>query len=312
MKKTIFLIALLMLAINIVVAQEDAIEEVSVMGTMEGATIRLLQLQSSIEHNILKGTDVISEILDADPEANFSRMEEILAEMDVLSSQIEDLINSDLNETKAAEEFVFVKIQAKELSKEFRTMAIGYLPDENQERVRNRNETSQDLTKLKEEIKQRTRAHNALQVQKFLDKIGLQNDSLVSQIGSGELNVGQAISSVAKAYKGLGQENKAEALAKIKEVKAKAQVQKETVREKTENSSDELKIRAQERKEAAKGKIEKIKEKIKSKHAENSNGQGSPDAGNEHGGVKGNSSNINSDDQGKNNQDSGNGQGGKK
>jgi hypothetical protein len=269
MKKGIFLIVLLLLAINIAIAQEDAqedaIEQVSVMGTVEGATVRLLQLQSSIDRNILKGTTVIAEITNSNRDLNISGMEELLAELTVLSNQISEMLNSDIAVTKATEEFVMIKQEATGLSQEFKKLARSMVSGEEQERLRNRNETSQELDTLKEEIRQRIMAHNALQVQNFLDKMDLENESLVGLVGSGQMNLGQAVSSIANAYKGLGQSKKTEALVKMKENKAKAQVFKETIRQNTENNADEMSIRAQERKETAKDWLEEVKQKVMTK-----------------------------------------------
>jgi hypothetical protein len=268
MKKilAVLMMAFLLIAIPIVLADEETNEEVSVMDTEDGAAVRLLQLQRSIERNIVQGESVMTDIIEDNPDTDVVRLEEIIAELEVLSSEIDEKVSyiGELNETEAAESFVIVKEEAMSLIREFKNLARSKVRSEAQEQIRNRirDETSSDVEKLHKEIQERIGEHNALQVQKFLEKVGLTDETLVNQVRLGEMNTGQAISSIAQAYKGLGQEKRIEALAKFKEERAKSQVHKESVRKNTMNIAPEMQKRAESRKQEAQGMIEQIRERV--------------------------------------------------
>jgi hypothetical protein len=268
MKKMIavLMMAFLLMAIPMVLADEETIDEVSVMDTENGAAVRLLQLQRSIERNIAQGESVIAEIIEENPDADVVRLEEIIAELEVLSNELNAKVASvgELNETEAAENFVIIKEEAMSLIREFKNLARGEVPAKAQEQIRNRvrNETSADVEILQQHIQERIRAHNAIQVEKFLAKVGVQDEALVAQVQAGQMNAGQAISSVAQAYKGLGQEKRAEALAKVKEERAKSHVYKESVRENTMNIAQDMQKRAEARKQEAQGILSQVRGRV--------------------------------------------------
>ncbi|MGM5488532.1 MAG: hypothetical protein ACQESG_06280 [Nanobdellota archaeon] len=249
----------LLLTLSLVAAQQ-----VGVMNTQEGAEVRLLQLEEALAENIESGETVIAEILAENPDANVSDLQEVIAELEVLKEEVASLREADLNATEAAEEFVLVKEEANQLSRDFRTAAQGMLPEEAQERVRERarNATNEEVEQLREQVRGRINEHNAEQVQKFMQKMGKEDSQLVEQVRNGQMSTGQAISSVAKEYKGLGQEKRSEALAQVREEKMRAQVHKESVAERTQNMAQRIQERAEKRQGKVEQKLQEVQQRV--------------------------------------------------
>ncbi len=242
-------------------------EQVGAVDNDQGAEVRLLQLEKSVMQNIEAGETVVAEVIDDNPEANVSDMQSIIAELEILNEEVSALLETDLNATEAAEEFVLVKQEAISLSRDFKAAARDMIPEKEQEKVRERarNASNEELDQLKEQVKERINEHNALQVQRVLERMGKENSTLVENVRNGQMNTGEAISSVAKQYKGLGQEKREEALAQAREDKVKAQVHKDSVEEKTKNIAERIQERRENRKEQVQQRLEQVRERVNQK-----------------------------------------------
>ena len=272
MKKIFALILMvsLLAAISIVGAQEDSLDKVAVMETKEGAYIRLMQLQGALEQNIARGQLVAVSVVEEKPDADAERMVSIIAELKLLGEEVAELLeaaSSDVDGSEIADiakRFVIIKEEAAELTHEFRENAGAMIAAENRERIREqvRNEQNPEVEELRAQIQERIKEHNALQVQRFAERIGLDDTQLADRVRAGELNVGEAISSLAVQYRGLNQEGRTEALANAKEERSRAQVHMQAVRADTANIAQEFDQRAQERAQVANGKVEQVRQRI--------------------------------------------------
>lgn len=242
-------------------------EQVGDMYNEQGAEVKLLQLEESLMENIESGETVVAEVLEDNPEANVSDLQSIIAELEILKEDVSALLDEDLNETEAAEEFVIVKQEAISLSRDFRAAAREMIPEEEQEKVRERarNASSEELEQMREQVRERINEHNAGQVQKFLQRMGKENNTLVENVRNGQMNTGEAISSVAKQYRGLGQEKRTEALAKVRENNVKAQVHKDAVEERTKDMAERIQERRENRREQVQQKLEQVRERVNQK-----------------------------------------------
>jgi len=83
-----------------------------------GAKVRLLQLENSIDRNIMQGEAVLSAIKERNASADTSEPEALLAEMKVLRDEVASVTPAAGDE--AARQFVELKEDAIELTKEFR------------------------------------------------------------------------------------------------------------------------------------------------------------------------------------------------
>lgn len=274
MKKilAVFLAGLFLLSFGIFALAEETEEtenEVAVMNTHTGAQVRLMQLEKSIARNILVGERVVENIVENNPDADVEDLNEALAELEVIKQEVQemaDTIPEDANASELAEQFVTIKAEARNISNQFRTQAQGNLGDEQRQQLRERarNLTSEEIEEKNEQIRQRIREHNAEQVQRVLQNMGKENEELVQKVRAGELNSGQAVSQVAREYRGLSEEKKQQAKAKINEQRAKRDVQKQAVMEKAKkNLKEKVQKRAQQRREKVQEKLEQVRKRIR-------------------------------------------------
>lgn len=279
MKKIISVLVagLLMFSLGLfVLAQEETPDEetnnqVADMANKSGSEIRLMQLEAAIEKNVIAGEEVVEDVLNDTPEANVSGLNSLIAELEVLEEEVSSMIDSvdeNENSSELADDFVTIKTEAMQLSREFHMQANEMLPENAKEKVRERirNQTGQETEEKRERIQEKTREHNAEQVKKVLGVMGEVNETLVEKVRDGEMNVGQAVSSVAQKYRGLGEEQRGEAKARINEQKAEKRVRGQAMMEQAkEGLQERMRNRVEERKEHVEQKLEQVRQRVMEK-----------------------------------------------
>ncbi|MGM5488654.1 MAG: hypothetical protein ACQESG_06915 [Nanobdellota archaeon] len=256
---SLFIAGLLMLSIGaFVTAQAD---EVAVMNSKSGAEVRLLQLEKSIEKNIVIGEKVVENILERNLQADVSEMNTILAELEVIQEEVEGMAEERLNTSQVAERFVIIREEAKSKSAEFRSMAE--VSEGDKAKIREEARNNPEVEAKLQQVRQRIRQHNAAQVSDILANMGVENETLVNRVRDGELNVGEAVSQVARTFRGLGQEQKQQASAIMDTQRAQMnQHAQEAVENARRNMDQKMQERAQQREQKVEDKLQQVRQRI--------------------------------------------------
>ena len=143
-------------------------------------------------------------------------MEELLAEVQETDSSAED----------AVKQFVDLKSDAIELSKEFRDTARELLGTEKSENLRNRIQQMkhEKLQQLKERIRKKIQEHNGEQIKKMCGILELDCESLREQLQSGEVTKSEIKNQIREKMQSMTQEQKKEKFAELKEEGVKRNV----------------------------------------------------------------------------------------
>ena len=246
---------------------EETQEEVEAMTTLNGAEMRLLQLEKSITRNIEHGKEVIAKVQEdggdsTDLELIIERLEALLVEVQAVDSAAEDAVST----------FVDLKKDAIGLSKEFRDAARGILKDK-AEVLRNRLRSmkqSQKQQKLQERIREKARKHNAENLADTLEKLGFENkDELLEQLKNAEATIKDIRAKIQEKIKEMTPEEKKEAFSSIKKKGAeRADATKARINNFKKNVIQRKETRTDARFEKLQGKLEGKKLELLKKQRE--------------------------------------------
>jgi hypothetical protein len=195
---------------------DDATQaEVSVMNENYGVQMRMLQLQFEIEKRIMWMEETTSYL--EEKEEDTSELSGIVEEMKLLSTEASE-VSAGVSED-AIQSFIDIKKDASDLVLEFREKASVMLTDEDRETLRLRfNEANRaEVDRLREQVQEKRRALNAERAQKMLNDMGIQDDELVGQIRSGEMDALQVREKLREHYDGAGERDKIQLREKISE-----------------------------------------------------------------------------------------------
>ena len=249
---------------------EETIRQTTVMDKPAGAEMRLMQLESSMERNVIMGQKALETVLEKNPEADKTELKSVVAELETIKEEIEEKLQSGVvqekNQSELVEDFLTFKEEGKNLTNEFRKKMHEYLDEEERQQVREeaRQRASEELEEKRENIKKRIREHNAEQVEHVLNNFGVENETLVQQVRAGEINTGQAISQVARKYRGLGEDEKHNAKLQIKSERAQRNANAQRAVEKgNQGLENRMNQRANERLEEVREKLQEVRERVK-------------------------------------------------
>ena len=211
--------------------ENETEDEIEVMEHTRGAEMRLLQLEKAIKRRVLWGNAVIDRL----QEKNISttELEGILSELDGLTDDVEAEIDAlgtkSRNET--VREFIRIKMEAKNLTKEFRQTARTLLNASDNSALRMRfSELDRDeLEELKNRIRERHREFNSERLADLIEKLGIDGDEIVQKYENGEITLEEALKMVKEEFRN-----------KVDEEKAR-------VRERLRNESEEIEERERDR-----------------------------------------------------------------
>jgi len=205
-----------------------------------GAHVRLLQLESSIERNILIGDRVVDAIKAKNSSIDTSELEGILDELTALKAQVESTQPAAGNE--GAKAFVDLKDDAISLTKEFKDKARPLLGNWDVGGLRGnvKNVTSDSLKQLQDEIKQARLQYNAERVQDILNAAGLSNPGLVDGVGSSSKGPKDVVGFLKGSFANMSQKGRGHALLGIQETRLKGGIFLRSV-------EDKVKLNAMER-----------------------------------------------------------------
>ena len=223
---------------------EQTLDEVEIMDSSNGARIRLLQLERSIQRNIVKGEYIIS-YLDNNTSLNFSELVLILEEMKLLK---EEVISADPNASDAVEVFVDLKHDAINLTKEFRETVRNFVTDYDLiQTIRGRLGTIMDDELdaiIGQRIRDRIREYNTNQLEVLFSILNESDSSLIERYQNCSLNISEMKQRIGEHLRNMSKERKALVFSEIQEARVRKRVQ---ARVHVDNAKEGFQIRSLER-----------------------------------------------------------------
>jgi len=290
MKKILSIILVLMMMISVsslALADEEAgedpeetidsetEEETEIMNCSYGAEVRLLQLEKAITTNLLKGNMIVDVLVGLD--YNTTDLESILDELELALGQVQD---ADPEANNSVEVFVGLKIDSKNLTKQFRDELKDLLSDVKYKEIKEqiRGDLSGELQNYTKKIRNLIKQFNRNQAHKLYGMIGEGNNSFVNQYMNGTMNLTQLKLQLHKMVNMKTQERKKEIFAQMKKVKIqnKANVTQHLLQIQN-NFEQKTQERLQERLEKAnETENVQLQEKIQNKIQEYQSSPGGP------------------------------------
>ena len=191
---------------------EETQEEISIMNYKFGAEVRLLQLEKVLTRNIMIG-EKIKEIQGL--EIEISELEPILTEMNFLKDEIQ---SANPNSEDAVEQFVDMKNESINLTKEFRVTLHNLLDEETLETLREQMKDfyKEEMQSLREQIRNMIRNFNRNRLHSIYEVIGLVDENLLEQYKDGEVTIGEVKEQLREYFDSLTKEERRELFAELK------------------------------------------------------------------------------------------------
>jgi len=220
MKKILNLIMVLLLATSMMsfaladdTEDEETLEEISIMNYKFGAEVRLLQLEKVLTRNIMMGEKIIEILLEL--EVEISELELILTEMNFLKDEIQ---SANPNSEDALEQFVDMKNESINLTKEFRVTLHNLLDEETIETLREQMKDffKEEMQILREQIRNMIRNFNRDRLHSIYEVIGLVDEELLEQYEDGEVTIDEVKERLREYFDNLTKEERRELFAELK------------------------------------------------------------------------------------------------
>lgn len=209
-------------------------KELHAMDSLHGATMRLLQLEKSIDRNIAQGKKVIEVLGNS---TNTTDLSAIVAEMEALKDEVH---KADPEAADAVQKFVDLKSDARDLAKQFRDKVRGLLTEEQKKLVRKAKHAEEK--ELEGKIKEQLRAFNSERMRDLLKASGLDDEVLLAKIKSGEITAKEVQELMKDKIKAMDKQHKKDLQKSLKELKIKQAVAAKA-------KAEEMKMGSMQRKE---------------------------------------------------------------
>jgi hypothetical protein len=216
----------------------NTLKEISIMDTMHGAEVRLLQLEKSLQRNVLVGRATIEVLTKNHSDNNglISMAETIVDELDSVISEVKAMeLNVDKNELVT--QFVAYKKEGISLTKSFRDTVRPILTAADKIEIK---ETIKDLDKnelneYNERIRQVGREFSAEKVEALLKLMDTENPELIAKINAGTATPAEITTALRDAYRALTPEQKRLFSSIVKENIIKKTIAGKTMKSEVEN-----------------------------------------------------------------------------
>jgi len=204
------------------VAEVDAqiASEVRVMDNVEGAHMRLLQLENAINRSIDQGLAVLPQVTDREA---YAELEAILEEMVLLHAEVQAV---DPTSETVVETFVSLRFDAQELVTRFRKVAHSVFNESKRAEIRADIEARNNAMyeRRNEMIQAKTCEVRAKRVSLYLDSMGVTNDALVRSVASCAISDEALRIELQNTYGSFDRETRARVSAEITTEAARARV----------------------------------------------------------------------------------------
>lgn len=167
--------------------EEETEEEASIAGNNLGAQMRLLQLQASIQRNLIRADIVLNYI--SDKVEDVSELETTLEELESVLDEVKALAAEELEEG-AVEEFVALKKESIELTRDFRVNASTFITSDDRKDLADllKDADYSPVQEIKKEARERAREYNSKRLKEAL-KNNPRAEEIAEKIRNGELNM---------------------------------------------------------------------------------------------------------------------------
>ncbi len=274
------------------VVDEETECEIQIMNNSLGSEIRLLQLEKALTKNILIGERAV-EILQA-LDYNTTDLEYILEEMRLL---LEDAQNANTTSDESVQIFIDLKIDAKNLTKEFREIIKDLLDDEKLKEIKEqiREMAFNTLENYSKRIRNRIKQFNRNQIHRLFGIIGKSNESFYEDYINGNLSVEEVKNQISKMVNQMIKEKKNQIVLELMEEKIKNKVQAKIFANNSSNNFEERKLeRLQNRLQKAEDNDNnRLMERIQNRIDNMNGGKGQDGNSDNNNGNNGNSDNGN-------------------
>lgn len=248
---------------------DETARQAMLMGTSHGAQVRLLQLQKSIERNILYGGKVVEFIEDNYSSYDTDAMESLIDELSELKDEVASVNVSETNTTEAVRQFVDLKGDARNITWEFRQLVHDFLNDTGADPAELRawigKEVAAGLNEFRDEIRDAIRNHNAQTVRQRLEDMGNQSLELFYKVKNGDLTPDQANDALQGMLRNMTQDTRRQAAMNMAKRSAAASVKaRAAVQKAGENYADRLRERLSDRLEQMGERGAMLRERIES------------------------------------------------
>jgi len=252
MKKTTILMSLLILGAlsGLLFGTAFATSDV-VTTSMMGSKVRLLQLETSIAVNIQAGTRAVAYIEENDDEADLTYANLILNEMRLLQEEVRIASNQTYASTQeAAQVFIDFKIEAQNLTSEFRAEVSPYLTSETRAAIRS--DAAEQRRLLQEERRARmqiyVQEHNALVLERALNSSNnVEISARISAVREGRMDAKDALLQISQEARNFSTAAKLELRQKIAENTARMNVESARIVEQAQLRREQMHSQAQTR-----------------------------------------------------------------
>ena len=192
---------------------EETQEEILIIQYKYGAKVRLLQLEKALTRNIMIGEKIIEIMLELEVET--TELELILTEMELLNEEVQ---SEDPNSEDAVEQFVDMKNESINLTKEFRVTLHGLLDEEAIVTLREQMKDfyKEEMQSLREQIRNMIRNFNRNRLHSIYEIIGLVDEELLEQYNDGKATIAEVKVQLREYFNNLTKEERRHLFAELK------------------------------------------------------------------------------------------------
>lgn len=235
------------------VVSEDT--ELAPFRTNHGASVRLLQLERSIQKNIIQGELLLNRLADRLDNESLEELEAILMAMEDLKLSVSEYELQGNEEDVRA--FVNFRHEASMLTKEFRETLRTFVRESERNNLRNRvieeSRASPALARMNNLLRERAREHNEKVVRDSVEDSGVIDENLLRRIRSGEIESREIREEVLRSVRADRAEQAQDVLRDMRE---------EALRRRMNLREESEKLRAEVREANAEVREERMRERI--------------------------------------------------
>lgn len=205
---------------------EDTEEELAAIVNPYGAEVRLLQLEKSLNRNILHGKEVVKSIKEYNSSIDVTELNAIISDMEDLLAEVEAEDPTEATGEELAQRFVDLKSEAIELTSLFREAVKDLLPEGYRNEIRGdlNKFKHQEIENLEKRIKEAKQKYNAEQTKELFEALGIDDEELLQAVEDGTATKEDIKDAVKDALSEMTHDEIADAMLSLRESKSKKAV----------------------------------------------------------------------------------------
>ncbi|MBN1923209.1 MAG: hypothetical protein JW791_00430 [Nanoarchaeota archaeon] len=256
-------------------------EDVKVLDIPEGVSLRFLQLERQLTLTIERGDRVVAELQSLGV-SDVSEFNLLLDQLEIIRDEAASYTNpaNIPDVSNAAVLFVDLKKESISLIAEFRNL-VHTLHENKIQRLKNAADSVNETGNYTVRIRNMIRSYNANKVKNALQNMGVDNETLVNEIGNGTLIKNQIKNRIKNTFESLNDSEGLKALVRIQQRITQNEVLISSINQTVRvNSAIRQNERLQERIEKIEEKVSSLRSSINSLRDKVNQGRGSNVTGN--------------------------------